>query len=84
MRDPRAPEILAWLRTLPLRDRLATMHAMSAVFPIIKNDRAWTARVDALVAELKRTPREHEDILIEAGRICRTLRRQLKPDEPQR
>jgi hypothetical protein len=79
MRDPRAPEILAWLRTLPLRDRLATMHAMSAAFPVIKNDRAWTARV-----ELKPTPREHEDILIEAGRICRTLRRQLKPDEPQR
>ena len=82
MRDPRAPEILAWLRTLPLRDRLATMHAMSAVFPVIKNDRDWTRRIDAVVAELNPTQREHADIMIEAGRISRALKQQLKPDEP--
>jgi hypothetical protein len=72
MRDPRVPEILAWLRTLPLRDRLATMYAMSAVFPVIKND--WTCRIDAVVAELNPTPREHADITIEAGRISRALK----------
>jgi hypothetical protein len=60
------------------------MYAMSAAFPVIKNDRHWTHRIDTVVAELKPTPREHEDILIEAGRISRTLKHQLKPDEPQR
>jgi hypothetical protein len=83
MGDPRTPEIMAWLRRLPPRDRLATMYAMSAAFPVIKNDRDWTHRIDAVVAELKPTHREHEDILIEAGRISRTLTHQLKPDEPQ-
>jgi hypothetical protein len=29
MHDPRTPEILAWLETLPLTVRLTTLHAMS-------------------------------------------------------
>ena len=37
MRDPQTPEIMAWLRRLPPRDRLATMYAASAGFPVIKN-----------------------------------------------
>jgi hypothetical protein len=82
VRDPRTPEILAWLRRLPARDRLATLYAMSKIFPVLNNDRAWTARIDAAIAELKPTPREHEDIVVEAGRIIRTLKRQLKPDKP--
>jgi hypothetical protein len=84
MRDPRTPEILAWLATLPLHDRLATMHAMSVAFPHIKNDRGWTARIEAVVAELKPTAREHMDILIEARRISRSLKHQLTSDEPER
>jgi hypothetical protein len=72
---------MAWLRRLPPRDRLATMYAMSAAFPVIKNDRHWTHRIDAVVTELKPTPREHADIMIEAGRISRTLKRQLEADE---
>jgi hypothetical protein len=81
MRDPRTPEIMAWLRRLPPRDRLATMYAVSAAFPIIKNDREWTHHIDAVVTELNPTSREHADIKIEAGRISRTLKRQLKSDE---
>src|SRR4051812_30113679 len=81
MRDPRTPEIMAWLRRLPPRDRLATMYAVSAAFPVIKNDREWTRHIDVVVTELKPTPREHADIMIEAGRISRTLKRQLKSDE---
>jgi hypothetical protein len=84
MHDPRTPEIMAWLRRLPPRDRLATMYAMSAAFPVIKNDRDWTHRIDAVVTELMPTPRQHADIMIEAGRISRALKHQLKPDEPQR
>ena len=81
MHDPRTPEITAWLRRLAPHYRLATMYAMSAAFPIIKNDRDWARRIDAVVAELNPTQREHADIMIEAGRISRILKRQLKADE---
>jgi hypothetical protein len=81
MHDPRTPEIMAWLRRLAPHYRLATMYAMSAAFPIIKNDRDWTRRIDAVVAELNPTQREHADIMIEAGRISRILKGQLKADE---
>jgi hypothetical protein len=53
----------------------------SAVSPAIKNDRSWKARIDALLAELKPTPREQERIRIEAGRISRNLRRVLRSPE---
>jgi hypothetical protein len=82
MRDPRTPEIMAWLRRLAPHSRLATMYAMSAAFPVLKNDRDWTRRIDAVVAELNPTQREHADIMIEAGRISRALKQQLKLDEP--
>jgi hypothetical protein len=83
MQDPRTPEILAWLRRLAPRDRLATMYAMSAVYPAIKNDRSWKARIDAVVAELKPTPQEHADIMIEAGRISRNLKIILQKQGPK-
>jgi hypothetical protein len=37
----------------------------------------------AVVAELKPTPREHDDIMSEAGRISRNLRRVLRAQEPK-
>ena len=52
-------------------------HAMSFAFPILKNDRAWTAKVSAVPVELKPTKRQHEDILIEAARISARLKREL-------
>jgi hypothetical protein len=82
MRDPRTPEILAWLATLKLRERLATMHAMSFAFPLLKNDRGWRARIDEVVAALAPTARQHQDILIEAGRISQRLKRQLTGGAP--
>ena len=83
MHDPRTPpEITAWLRRLAPHYRLATMYAMSAAFPIIKNDRDWTRRIDAVVAELNPTQREHAAIMIEAGRISRALKQQIKSDGP--
>ena len=61
MRDPRTPEILAWLEAmLPLDERLAVMHAMTFAFPLLKNDRDWTATVSAVLVELKPTKRQHE------------------------
>jgi hypothetical protein len=33
MTDPRTPEIIAWPDTLPLTERLVTLHAMTIAFP---------------------------------------------------
>lgn len=82
MRDAPTPELMAWLRRLPPRDRLAMTYAVTDVFPALKNAREWTVGIDDLLAELKPTPQEHEDITTEGRRISRTLERQLKSDEP--
>jgi hypothetical protein len=83
MRDGGTAEIPAWLRRLPPRDRLATMYAISAIFPALKKLRSWKVQIDAVVAELKPTAREHDDIMSEAGRISRNLRRVLRAQEPK-
>jgi hypothetical protein len=77
MQDPHTPEILAWVDAMPILERLTVMHAMSVAFPILKNDRAWTAKVSAVLVELKPSKRQHEDILNEAGRISGRLKREL-------
>jgi hypothetical protein len=82
MRDPRTPEILAWLETLPLSQRLATLHAMSFAFPLLKNDRQWIRRIEIVLDELQPTAAQHADILFEAGSISLRLKRQLPTDEP--
>jgi hypothetical protein len=43
------------------------MYAISAIFPAIQKLRSWRAQIDAVVAELKPTAQDHEDIMIEAG-----------------
>jgi hypothetical protein len=64
MRDPRTPEILAWLEAMrPLGERLAVMHAMTFAFPLLKNDRVWLARIDAVIGELRPTAERHAEIL---------------------
>jgi hypothetical protein len=84
MRDPRTPEILAWLEILPLSQRLATLHAMSFAFPSLKNDRQWISRIETVLGELQPTAAQHADILFEAGNISLRLKRQLSADEPAR
>ena len=81
MHDPRTPEILAWVDAMPIAERLMVMHAMSFAFPILKNDRDWTARVSAVLVELKPTKRAHEDILIKAARMSGRLKRELTGDD---
>jgi hypothetical protein len=78
MPDPRSPEILA---ERPLAERLTIMQAMAFAFPILKNDREWNVRLDALLAELKPTARERENILMEAGKMSARLKRELDDDE---
>jgi hypothetical protein len=78
MRDPRTPEILAWLEAmLPLDERLAVMHAMTFAFPLLKNDRAWLARIDAVIGELQPTAQRHAEILVKARKISGRLKREL-------
>src|SRR6266446_2745211 len=84
MRDPRTPDILAWLEILPLSRRLATLHAMSFAFPLLKNDRQWIRRIETVLGELQPTAAQHADILFEAGNISLRLKRQLSTDEPAR
>lgn len=82
MHDPRAPETLQWLASLPLTARLTVMHAMSFAFPLLKNDCIWMARVDAVLADLKPTAREHEDIVIEAVKVSVRLKLEISAEEP--
>jgi hypothetical protein len=77
MHDPRTPEILAWVEAMPLVERLTVMHAMTFVFPLLKSDRTWKARMAAVRTELKPTADELGDILIEASRISARLKLEL-------
>ena len=77
MHDPRSPEVLAWLDAMPVAKRLTVMQAMAFAFPRLTNDRDWNARLDALRAELNPTVDEHEDILMEAGKIGGRMKRNL-------
>ena len=65
---------------MPIAERLTVMHAMSFAFPLLKNDRTWTATVSAVLVELP-NKRQHEDILLEAGRISGRLKRELAGDD---
>jgi hypothetical protein len=77
MHDPRTPEILAWVEAMPIAER-ADRHARYEFrLPILKNDRGWTAKVSAVLVELKPTKRKHEDILIEAAQMSGRLKREL-------
>jgi hypothetical protein len=67
MHDPRTPEILAWLETLSLRERLVTLHAMMIAFPRLQRDAEWKARIGAIRAELKPDAAQLGDILREAA-----------------
>jgi hypothetical protein len=79
IRDPRTPEILAWLEAmLPLEERLAVMHALTSAFPLLKNDRAWLMRIDAAIGELQPTTERHAEIVVKAGKISGRLMRELK------
>jgi hypothetical protein len=83
MQDPRTPEIMAWVDAMPLAERLTVIHAMSFAFPTLKNDRDWRAKVSTVLVELKPTKRQHEAILINAGRMSGRLKRALIGDDDQ-
>lgn len=77
MPDPRTPEILAWLDTLDLAERLAAMHAMMIAFPALQRSRDWKARLAALRGELQPTAGQLGDILKATGAIAGRLKDEL-------
>jgi hypothetical protein len=77
MTDPRSPEILTWLDTLPLTDRLATLHAMPIAFPQLRQSEEWKARIAVAHAELRPSAEELGDILRDAGRRGERLKAEL-------
>jgi hypothetical protein len=79
MSHGRRHEMLAWLRRLPPRDRLAMMYPIAGIFPIINIVRAWAAEINAVLAELRPSPQEHEDIITKGSRISRVLNAGRKP-----
>jgi hypothetical protein len=77
MHDPRTPEITTWLESLPARERLATMHAMSIAFPLLQKSADWMPRTATARGALKPTAQELADILISTREISLRLKREL-------
>jgi hypothetical protein len=77
MHDPRTPEIMTWLESLPASERLATMHAMSIAFPMLQKSSEWKQRMAVVRGALEPTAQELADILIRAAEISVRLKREL-------
>jgi hypothetical protein len=75
--DPNAPEVLAWLETLPLTERLVTLHAMTIVFPALQHSRSWKARIAAARDALRPTEVELGYILRAAERRSVRLKEEM-------
>ena len=77
MSDPSSPEILAWLETLSLSERLTMLHAMALAFPRLQRSHDWKARIAAVRAALRPTVEALADILKEASRRSELLKAAL-------
>jgi hypothetical protein len=77
MHDPRSPEVLAWLETLPLAVRLTTLHGMSIGFPQLQRCPEWKARIAKVRDELRPSSRALGDILRIAARYAERLKAEL-------
>jgi hypothetical protein len=75
--DPTAPEILAWLGTLPLREQLVTLHAMAIAIPALQRSHPLKARTAVIRDELRLTAEELGDILRDAGRRGERLKEEF-------
>jgi hypothetical protein len=78
MLDPRSPELFQWLADLDLEQRLATMHALSFAFPVLKNDRLWQGDITTITDELAPTPEEHAAIMMAALRMSGRLKQEFE------
>ena len=71
--DPRRPEIIDWIDSLPPESELIVRLAMRATFEGCRADGDWSARVDALIADLAPDGKRLARILREADRFAQTL-----------
>ncbi len=60
---------------MPIAELTVTRYRLPP--PLLKKDSDWTATASAVLVEIKPTKRQHEDILIEAGRMSGRLKREL-------
>ncbi len=77
MTDPTAPEILARLGTLPLREQLVTLHAIMIAIPALQRSYPLKARMAAIRSVLRLTETELADILKDAARRSARLKEEL-------
>jgi len=77
VKDPNAPEVLAWLETLPLAERLVTLHAMAIAIPALQHSRSWKARIAAARDALRPNEAELGYILRAAERRSEWLKEEL-------
>jgi hypothetical protein len=75
--DPTAPEILAWLSTLPPREQLVTLHAMTSAIPTLQRSHPLKVRMAAIRDELRPTAEELSDILTAARSQAERLKEEL-------
>jgi hypothetical protein len=59
-------EILAWLDTLPLSERLVTLHAMMFAIPALQRNHSWKSRIAVAHAAIDPTAAQLADILTAA------------------
>jgi len=77
MTDLTAPEILAWLDTLPLREQLVTLHAMTIAIPTLQRSHPLKGRIAAVHAALNPTAAQLGDILTAARGRAERLEEEL-------
>jgi hypothetical protein len=77
MTDLTPPEIIAWLDTLPLKDQLMSLHAMTIAIPALQRSQPLNARTAAIRVELRPTAEELGDILRDASRRGEQLKEEF-------
>jgi hypothetical protein len=75
--DPTSPEILAWLDTLPLRERLVTLHTMMFAIPSLQRNHRWKARIAAAHAAINPNAAQLADIFTAARNRAKRLKEEL-------
>jgi hypothetical protein len=75
--DPRKPEVLEWIASLRPEAELVARMAMRQVFSHCRGDRTWSARIDALMAEIEPGDDMLAHILREARKMGRMIREKV-------
>jgi hypothetical protein len=69
--------VLLWLSTLDGEQRLTMLLALKYAFSYLTSNREWAALIKQAGAELKLSAKQHEEIVLRAGRIASNLKEEL-------